>query len=88
MKINFTEQKWSSLNNNTPLVVSRRVKGKIIKVGEDWWVSHNLYDPYSQIPMQLPIHTVVITSELTLDENVYFDIVFENDKYLALLVNK
>lgn len=64
-----------------------KFKGTIIKVGEDWMVSHNFYDPYGQVPIQLPIHSVVITTELTLNENVYFRIVLENDKYFALLIN-
>ena len=74
-------------NNNEPFVVSRQVKGKIVKVGEDMLVSHELIDPYGQVPSRLPIHSVVIKSPYTLDENVYFDIIFENNKYFALITN-
>ena len=69
------------------LIVSRQVKGKIVKVGKDFFVSHELIDPYGQVPLQLKIQSIMNTSELTLDENVFFDIVFENDKYFALIKN-
>jgi hypothetical protein len=65
-------------------ISKQKIKGTIIKVGEDWMVSHNFYDPYGQVPLQLSIMGVVAT-ELTLNENVYFRIVLENDKYFALL---
>ena len=75
------------INNDRPFVVSERVKGKIVKVAEELVVSHELIDPYGQVPLRLPIHSVVIKSPYTLDENVYFDIVFENNKYFALITN-
>jgi hypothetical protein len=66
-------------------VISINVKGEIIKVGENWMVSHNLIDPFGQIPLSLPIHNInsCVITELTL-KNIYFDIVFENNEYFAL----
>jgi len=66
-------------------MVSINVKGEIIKVGESWMVSHNLIDPFGQIPLSLPIHNInsCVITELTL-KNIYFDIVFENNEYFAL----
>jgi len=67
-------------------VVSINVKGEIISVGENWMVSHNLIDPFGQIPLSLPIHNInsCVITELTL-KNIYFDIVFENNEYFALI---
>ena len=67
-------------------VISINVKGEIIKVGENWMVSHNLIDPFGQIPLSLPIHNInsCVITELTL-KNIYFDIVFENNEYFALI---
>jgi hypothetical protein len=70
-----------------PLLVASKIRATIIKFGEEWWVSHNLADPYGQIPMQLPIHSVVVTSELSLNQMVNINIVFENNEYFAMLVN-
>jgi hypothetical protein len=67
-------------------IVSTNVKGEIIKVGENWMVLHNLIDPFSQIPLSLPIHiNSYIVTQLTENQNVYFDIIFENNEYFALI---
>jgi uncharacterized protein YqgQ len=67
-------------------IVSTNVKGEIIKVGENLMVSHNLIDPFGQIPLALPIHiNSYIVTQLTENQNVYFDIVFEKNEYFALI---
>jgi len=67
-------------------IVTTNVKGEIIKVGENLMVSHNLIDPFSQVPLSLPIHiNSYIVTQLTENQNVYFDIIFENNEYFALI---
>jgi len=67
-------------------IVSTNVKGEIIKVGENWMVSHNFIEPFGQIPLALPIHiNSYISTQLTENLKVYFDIVFEKNEYFALI---
>jgi hypothetical protein len=66
--------------------ILKKFKGVIIKVDEAWLVAHDLIDPFSQIPTQLPIHfNSYIVTQLTENLKVDFDIVFQNNQYFALI---
>lgn len=85
------KNKVSENNDNTDQkegikIILRNLKGAIIKVDESWIVAHDFIDPYSQIPTQLPIHfNSYIATQLTENLKVDFDIVFQNNKYFALI---
>jgi len=67
-------------------MILKSLKGFIIKVDEAWLVAHDLIDPFSQIPTQLPIHfNSYIVTQLTENLKVDFDIVFQNNEYFALI---
>jgi hypothetical protein len=67
-------------------IISKSLKGVIIKVYESWVVAHDLIDPYSQIPTQLPIHySSYIVTQLTENLKVDFDIIYQNNQYFALI---
>lgn len=86
-KIKITEDKDKIEEQDKIRLVSICVEGVITKVNEQWMVSHNLIDPYSQVPIQLPIHKNSYyhpISELNLKE-IFFDIVFQNNEYFALI---
>jgi hypothetical protein len=67
-------------------IVSTNVKGEIIKVGENWMVTHDFIDPFGQVPLSLPIHfNSNIVTQLAENLRLYFNIVFENNEYFALI---
>ncbi len=85
-KIKITEDKDKIEEQDKIRLISRQ-NGTIIRINEQWMVSHNLIDPYSQVPLQLPIHKNSYyhpISELNLKE-IFFDIIFENNEYFALI---
>ena len=80
-----SEKKDKIQEQNKIHIVSKE-KGTVIRINEQWMVSHNLIDPFGQIPLALPIHiNSYISTQLTENLKVYFDIVFENNEYFALI---
>lgn len=84
-KIKITEDKDKIEKEDKIHLVSRE-NGTIIRINEQWMVSHNFIDPFGQIPTALPIHiNSYISTQLTENLKVYFDIVFQNNEYFALI---
>jgi hypothetical protein len=79
-------EKKDKIQKQDKIHIVSRENGTIIRINEQWMVSHNLIDPFGQIPLALPIHiNSYIATQLTENQNVYFDIVFEKNKYFALI---
>jgi len=79
-------EKKDKLQEQDKINIVSREKGTIIRINEQWMVSHNLIDPFGQIPLALPIHiNSYISTQLTENLRVYFDIVFEKNEYFALI---
>jgi len=84
--IKESEKKDNIDQKNKIQIISKSLKGVIIKFDEAWLVAHDLIDPFSQIPTQLPIHfNSYIVTQLTENLKVDFDIVFQNNQYFALI---
>lgn len=84
-KIKITEDK-DKIEEQDKIHIISRENGTIIRINEQWMVSHNFIDPYGQLPISLPIHiNSYISTQLTENLKVYFDIVFEKNEYFALI---
>lgn len=84
-KIKITEDK-DKIEEQDKIHIISRENGTIIRINEQWMVSHNFIDPYGQLPISLPIHiNSYISTQLTENLKVYFDIVFQNNEYFALI---
>ena len=79
-------EKKDKIQEQDKIHIVSKQKGIIIRINEQWMVSHNFIDPFGQIPLSLPIHiNSYIATQLTENQNVYFDIVFEKNEYFALI---
>lgn len=80
------ESEKNKIQKQDKIHIVSKEKGTVIRINEQWMVSHNLIDPFSQVPLSLPIHiNSYIVTQLTENQNVYFDIVFEKNEYFALI---
>lgn len=79
-------EKKDKIEEQDKIHIVSKEKGTIIRINEQWMVSHNFIEPFGQIPLALPIHiNSYIVTQLTENQNVYFDIVFEKNEYFALI---
>ena len=79
-------EKKDKIQEQDKIHIVSRENGTIIRINEQWMVSHNFIEPFGQIPLALPIHiNSYISTQLTENLKVYFDIVFENNEYFALI---
>jgi uncharacterized protein YqgQ len=79
-------EKKDKIQEQDKIHIVSRENGTIIRINEQWMVSHNFIEPFGQIPLSLPIHiNSYINTQLTENIKVYFDIVFEKNEYFALI---
>jgi hypothetical protein len=79
-------EKKDKIEEQDKIHIVSRENGTIIRINEQWMVSHNFIEPFGQIPLALRIHfNSYISTQLTENLNVYFDIVFQKNEYFALI---
>jgi len=79
-------EKKDKIQEQNKIHIVSKEKGTVIRINEQWMVSHNFIEPFGQIPLALPIHiNSNIVTQLAENLRLYFNIVFENNEYFALI---